>query len=451
MSNDTKPNGKNKLLDFFSHDPEKDQWSDRPVPEDERKGVWGPTSVWIGFAIAYVVAFIGAQIYFGLGMPDAIYAIVVGNLILVVYASVLAYVSAKGGLNFPLQVKEAFGQYGALVPIAIMGLLVNGWYAYQAWLAADVIRAAWGVPWLPLAIGITILFGIPAIIGIDALEEVVEKLVIPIMILFAIYMLVTQVIPAGTGILNQPPPGDSIPFMIGVGLTWGTFAVSGTATGDIVRFASNGKDAIIATLVAFLICNTGMMVLGALIAATLPELNLYFGLIGVLASIPLVLVAFISCWSTCDACHYGASMSYTNLHKKITWRIAATAGILISLLAVTTEFISNLVGLLTLIGIVVPPIGGIIIAEFVIVRRNAANDLLRNEKLNYAAIATLIIAVAVNYYTFNNYQMIPTGLAGLILTLILYPVLNQAEISITGKNTVLESAKGKTRPTKTDD
>ncbi|WP_276260592.1 purine-cytosine permease family protein [Haloglomus litoreum] len=439
------------VKEFFAYDPDKDQWSDEPVPEEERMGVWGPTSVWIGFAIAYIVAFIGAQIYFGLGMPDAIYAIVLGNLILVVYSGALAYAAAEGGLNFPLQVKEAFGSLGALIPIAIMGLLVNGWYAYQAWLAADVIRAAWSPPWLLLAVGITVLYGIPSIIGIEALEEVVTKLVIPLMLIAGIYMLVVKVLPAGASILNKPAPGEQIPFMVGVGLAWGTFAVSGTATGDIVRFASSTRNAIIATVVAFLICNTGMMVLGALVAATLPELSLYFGMIGLLASIPLVIVAFVSCFSTCDACHYGATMSYTNLHEKITWRTAAVGAMLISVIAVVSGIISNLLGYLILIGIVVPPIGAIILSEFFIVRKYQSFDIVRKERLNIPAIISLILAIGLNYYVYNNIPVIPTGLAGLLLAFILYPVLDWMRASISGEDSVRQHLEGQADPIPDDD
>lgn len=430
MSQRDKPVG--RIREFFAHDPEKDQWSDRPVPDSERLNIWEPTSVWIGFAIAYVVAFVGAQIYFGLGMPEAIYAIVLGNAILVIYSGALAYASAEGGLNFPLQVKESFGKVGSLIPIAIMGLLVNGWYAYQAWLAADVVRAAWDPPWLLISLGLTVLFGIPAIIGIEAMSDVVTKIVIPLMSLSAIYMVVTEIIPAWPGILSQPAPGQSIPFMVGVGLTWGTFAVSGTATGDIVRFAKSTKKALIATVVAFLICNTGMMVLGALVAATLPELSLYFGMIGVLGSIPLVLIAAVSCWSTCDACHYGSTMSYTNLHPKITWRVAAVTGLIISLIAVGTGIISNLFNYLILIGLLVPPIGGIIISEYFILRPNKGYEIERTENFNMAAILTLLLAIVVNYHAFQNYPQVLTGLPGLLLGIGLYPILNKVKVALTG-------------------
>jgi len=150
-----------KIRAFFAHDPERDEYSDQRVPDSERKGVWKPATVWIGFAIAYSIAFIGSQIYMGLGMPEALYAIVIGNVILAIYATLIGVAAVDGGLNFPLQVKEAFGRKGALLPIAVLGLLVNGWYAFQAWLAADVIRAAWDPNWYVLITVVVLAFGIP--------------------------------------------------------------------------------------------------------------------------------------------------------------------------------------------------------------------------------------------------------------------------------------------------
>lgn len=420
------------LREFFAHDPQNDEWADRRVPDSMRLGVWEPATVWIGFAIAFSIAFIGSQIYFGLGMPEALYAIVLGNVILAIYSSLIAVASVDGGLNFPLQVKEAFGDKGALIPIAVIGLLVNGWYAFQAWLAADVIRAAWDPSWYPLVIGVVVLFGIPSLVGVDAMSAVVEKLVIPIMLLFAGYILLAQVIPAGTSILSQPAPGETMPFFVGVGLTWGTFAVSGTATGDIVRFAEDSKQAIAATLIAFLFCNTGMMVLGALSAAALNSLDPYFGMIGLLGSVPIVAVAVVSLWSTCDACHYNATMSYTNLSSIISWRVAAVVGILAAVVTATTEIISNLENWLNLIGILVPPIGGIIIADYFALRRGVGYDATRTASYNWTAIGSLVVAVAVNYYAYVNLPQVLPGSPGLLLCLVAYPIAVKVGTAVLG-------------------
>ncbi len=422
-----------KLREFFKHDPDQDEWAERRVPGSERLGVWEPATVWIGFAIAFSIAFIGSQIYFGLGMPEALYAIVIGNVFLAIYSSLIAVASVDGGLNFPLQMKEAFGKKGALLPIAVVGLLVNGWYAFQAWLAADVIRAAWDPSWYLLVVGVVILFGLPSLIGVGAMSDVVEKLVIPIMVLFAAYILFAQVIPAGTSILSQPAPGESIPFFVGVGLTWGTFAVSGTATGDIVRFAEDSKQAVLATIIAFLICNTSMMVLGALSAAALNSLDPYFGMIGLLGSIPVVAVAVVSLWSTCDACHYNATMSYTNLSSIISWRIAGVIGILAALITATTEVISNLENWLNLISILVPPIGGIIIADYFLLRRGFGYAETRVANYNWAAITSFAVAVGVNYYAYVTYPQLLPGLAGLLLCLVAYPVSVKVGVAVLGR------------------
>jgi len=407
---------------FFRHDPERDEYSDRRLPDSESKGWWQPTSVWIGFAIAFSIAFIGSQIFMGLGMPEALYAIVLGNIILAIYASLIGMAAADGGLNTPLQIKEAFGKKAGLLPIAILGVLVNGWYAFQAWLAADVIRAAWDPNWYLLIFVVTLAFGIPAVVGLDAMSEIVEKLVIPVMLLFVAYILVAQVIPAGTSILDAPAPGESIPFLVGVGLTWGTFAVSGTATGDIVRYAENKKHAVVATVIAFLICNTVMMSAGALSAAALNGADPYFGMIGLYASIPVVVVAVVSLWSTCDACNYGATMSYTNLSDLISWRLAGTIGIVAALITGVTEVISQLESWLLLIGVVVPPIGGIIIADYFILRRKTGYEKTRVSDYNWLAISMLLIAMGVNTYAHFNIPEALPGALGLILTVTVYPL-----------------------------
>ena len=78
-------------------------------------------------------------------------------------------------------------------------------------------------------------------------------------------------------------------------------------------------------------------------------------------------MAILSNWSTCDACLYNAAMGYSNA-LNIDWRTAAIGGSIIGLIAAFTGVIGNIVGWLILLGLLVPPIGGTIIADFYFVR-----------------------------------------------------------------------------------
>ena len=197
-----------------------EEFHSKPIPLAHRLGFREPALVWSGFGIAFICAVIGGQIQQGLGTTNAILAILLGNFILFVYSALIGYPSGKWGVNFPLAVQYVFGRVGAVIPILILALLVTGWYAFQAWLTADILRVAFDLEGA-VVVGIIaavagIIYAIPVIFGIRQMA-LVRKVAIPAMVLFAGYYLITRVIPAGGDIFARQGDG-SIAFLTGVGM-----------------------------------------------------------------------------------------------------------------------------------------------------------------------------------------------------------------------------------------
>src|ERR671918_1245578 len=115
---------------------EKEEYAERPVPEQARLGFMKPALVWAGFAYAYICIFIGSQIVGGLGAPLGYVAIVTGQIFLLIYSGLIAHKGSSLGLNFPLMCKAAFGKFGYAIPVIIIAGLVTGWFAFKVWLAA---------------------------------------------------------------------------------------------------------------------------------------------------------------------------------------------------------------------------------------------------------------------------------------------------------------------------
>ena len=404
-----------------------EEFHSKPVPLAQRLGFREPALVWSGFGIAFICAVIGGQIQQGLGTTNAILAILLGNFILFAYSALIGYPSGKWGVNFPLAVQYVFGRKGAVIPILILSLLVTGWYAFQAWLTADILRVAFDLEGV-VVVGIIatvagIIYAIPVIFGIRQMA-LVRKVAIPAMVVFAGYYLITRVIPAGGEIFSREGNG-SIAFLTGVGMAWATFAVSGTMTGDIVRYTRTGKQALGVTAVAFIFSNAPFMIIGALISATIdnPDVVYFFDQKSLAVLIPLVVLAILSNWSTCDACLYNAAMGFTNTIPGFTWRRAAVFGSVIGLIAAATGFISNIVVWLLTIGLLVPPIGGTIIADYYVIRREHGFRFGRESAFNWAAIIAVVIGVLLGYWVHVQYPNFLFGITGIVSSFVVYVVL----------------------------
>jgi len=406
---------------------EENQHQSEPVPLSSRLGFKDPALVWAGFGIAYICAVIGGLIQQGLGTYDAILAILLGNFILFLYSAAIGYASGKWGLNFPLTVKAVFGETGAILPVLVMAVLVTGWFAFQAWLTADIIRVALGLD-AGLMIGvlasfIAVVMGLPVIFGIKWMANLM-KVSLPLMLIFALYYLIAIVVPAGPSLFSSPGSG-SITFMVGVGMAWSTFVVSGTMTGDIVRYTNTGKQAVWVTAVAFLFSNAPFMIFGAFISASINDATVpYFLQAGSgFLLFALVGIAILSNWSTCDACLYNATLGYTNAIPALNWRKAAILGTLIGVVAAGTGMIGNIVNNLVLVGLIVPPIGGAILADYYVIRKDLGFGVRRIARFNWAAIIAVTAGIVVGIFVNNEFPNFLFGVAGIFTSFIIYVVL----------------------------
>jgi cytosine permease len=429
-----------------------EEYHDRPVPMHARLGFKEPALVWSGFGIAYICAVIGGLIQKGLGTVDAILAILLGNAILFVYSAAIGYASGKWGMNFPLTVRAVFGRKGAVLPVLVMAVLVTGWYAFQAWLTADILRVAFdlqgGALVGVLAAVIAVVFGLPVIFGIKSMARLMQ-LALPGMLIFAAYYLFVRILPAGGEILAKAGDGK-IAFMTGVGMAWSTFVVSGTMTGDIVRYTKSGGQAVSVTAVAFLFSNAPFMIMGALIAASISDPNVQYFFdqrtIGVL--LPLVVIAVLSNWSTCDACLYNAAMGYTNSIPGLNWRSAAIVGTVIGVIAAGTGVIGNIVNWLILLGLIVPPIGGAIIADYFVVRGNAVGfGRERDAAVNWAAVIAVLLGIAIGWWVNSAYPTFLFGVAGIVSSFVIYAVLAKVSpqglgAAVSGRSSGAETVAG---------
>ena len=404
-----------------------EEYHSSPVPLADRLGFAQPAWVWSGFGIAFICAVIGGAIQQGLGTRDAILAIILGNAILFFYAAALGYASGRWGMNFPLTVRAVYGRRGAFLPVIVVTALVTGWYSFHTWLTADIIRVAFGIESqlviASIALVVGVVYAVPVILGIRSMA-LVRKIALPAMALFVLYYLVTKVLPAGADVWTAEGTGE-MTFFTGVGIAWATFAVSGTMTGDIVRYTRTGRQAIGVTGVAFLVSNGPFMILGALFAAAIddPTVPYFLDSSSVTVLLPLVAIAVLSTWSTADACLYNATLGYANSIPGFGWRSAGLLGTAIGVVLAMTGVIGNVTNLLIAIGLIVPPVGAAIITDYFVLRRGVEFSADRTSPVNVAAIVATVCGIAAGIVMYFSFPAVIFGIPGMIVTAVVYVVL----------------------------
>jgi cytosine permease len=76
--------------------------------------------------------------------------------------------------------------------------------------------------------------------------------------------------------------------------------------------------------------------------------------------------------------------------------------------------------------LIVPPIGGAIIADYYVIRGERGFGVRRNVRFNWAAIIAVIVGILVGYYVNQTYPNFLFGAAGIATSFILYAILGKA-------------------------
>lgn len=83
----------------------------------------------------------------GMNWKQAVFTILLGNLIVLVPMLLNAHAGAKYGIPFPVFVRASFGTRGANVPAMLRAFAACGWFGIQSWLGGQAIAALIGVLW----------------------------------------------------------------------------------------------------------------------------------------------------------------------------------------------------------------------------------------------------------------------------------------------------------------
>jgi NCS1 family nucleobase:cation symporter-1 len=83
----------------------------------------------------------------GMNWKQAIFTILLGNLIVLIPMLLNAHAGAKYGIPFPVFVRASFGTRGANIPATLRAIVACGWFGIQSWIGGQAIAAMLGVLW----------------------------------------------------------------------------------------------------------------------------------------------------------------------------------------------------------------------------------------------------------------------------------------------------------------
>lgn len=114
-----------------------------PIPTEKRTWGWVSYSmIWMGMVhniVSYELA--GSLIGMGMSVWEALGAVLLSNLVLIIAIWLNSVGGAKYGLPFPVLIRSSFGHKGAHVPVLIRAFVAIFWFAVQAYAGSKAVGA----------------------------------------------------------------------------------------------------------------------------------------------------------------------------------------------------------------------------------------------------------------------------------------------------------------------
>jgi cytosine permease len=363
-----------------------EEYEHAPVPLSARHSLFSMVTVWAGFPAIITGSMTGSILVLGMGFSRALAAMVIGNLIMFAYVGALGLSATRSGRNFALIASGVFGTKGYALASGLLSTLLLGWFAVQTGITGALIASTYEMNYVAMTIVAGLLYIAITFIGVRGLH-LIGLVSVPLFFVLGLFVVMHS---ASTttfdAIWNYAGNNGVATMSMGVGLTVviALFIDAGTVTADFNRWARTGTHSLIATFSAFPVSNLVAMLVGGILTAALavPDANPFgadnmFGYMNTLQigwlSALAFLFLYINLGSVCSHCLYNAATGWSRILGSKMRLLAVVLGILGIVIAAGNVW-AFFIQWLSLLGIVVPPIGMILLVEAYIFKSGGMAD-----------------------------------------------------------------------------
>ncbi|MCL3779214.1 cytosine permease [Prolixibacteraceae bacterium JC049] len=337
------------------------------VADSGKKGFWAMLVVMLGFTFFSASMWSGGTLGAGLTAGEFFTAVLAGNLILGVYTGLLAYIASKTGLSTHLLARYSFGEKGSFLPSFLLSITQVGWFGVGVAMFALPVQKAtgWDLNLIIAVSGLVMTF--TAWFGIKALT-VLSFVAVPSIAILGTTSVGTAFnefggLEAWMNIVPEKP----ITLVAAIGICVASFISGGTLTPDFTRFSKSSKISVSTTIIAFFLGNTLMFLFGAVGAAFYQQADISDVLMKQGMIVWAMIILGLNIWTTNDNALYASGLGFSNITKFPKKAVVIFNGVLGTLLAL--YLYNNFVGWLSFLNTMLPSIGGVLIADYYLIRK----------------------------------------------------------------------------------
>lgn len=419
----------------------------KPTTSEQRTwSKWHIAALWVGMAVCIPTYMLASDLMkgtpgnLGASLGDAVLAIAIGNVVVLIPLLLNAHPGTKYGIPFPVLLRSSFGVLGANIPALMRALVACGWFGINTFfggiaiysLAVVLLPSGWVMPeilpaWFGISTGMLlcylIFWAIQVAIIVRGMESirVLETWAAPFLILIGLVLfgwawgeVGSLSAMLGDSAASTQSTSTTLAYGInGAVAFWGTLALN---IPDFARYAKTQRDQIVGQAIALPPTMTLYAFIGA--AVTNATVIIFGSAIGnpviLMAKIGSPLVALISMFALALATlstNLAANIvspanDISNLAPhRISFRKGAVIAAVVACLFRPWTLADSVILWLSAYGAVLGAVGGIMIADYYLIRKTKllVDDLYSRDGcyeykwgFNPVALFALACAIAIN-------------------------------------------------------
>ena len=353
-----------------------------PVPAEQRRPWTSIMFIWMGSAICVPALMVGGMIGAGMKIGPAFLAMIAGFVLVCIYMILIGIQGSDLGMPTTAIFSRAFGERGSTVAsglvIAICGI---GWFGVQTTVCGTafctILKDFCGVDfpiWLSDTIwGVAML--LTAVYGIKVIDFL-NKIAVPALLIMLVWGLIVALKGNAVENLRNYEPAAPITFIGGTTLAVSGFAVGAVLSSDYTRYSRSRGDTIKSSVLGVLPASILVLGIGGILTQTTGNYDLTVMFSGI--GLPLVglLCLILATWTTNCGNAYSGGIAIVGVFKMkddkraIVTLIAGAIGTVLSIVGIMNYFTP----FLSFISVLVPPMAGVVIADYWILGKGKKED-----------------------------------------------------------------------------
>ncbi|HUG40171.1 MAG TPA: cytosine permease [Longimicrobiales bacterium] len=350
-----------------------------PVPAGETVRGWHIVVIYVGVALTLPAFLTGGEIGLGVGLSSGVVATLVASAILAAVGLATGYLGARTRLSTYMISRHAFGRAGARIPNGLLALTLFGWFGVTAAFFAQATHAL-ALSYLGLDLGPatwtivgTVLMTSTALFGFKGLDKL-SVVVTPLLVLLLGAAVVESLAISSPGNVLAYEGSGAFPVGAAVSMLVGGWMVGAVVLPDLTRYAVSPRHGMVGGGLSFVVGMVVVIVPSMIVAVANGNQDLVAVVVSFGWATAGLAVIVLSAWSSNDNNVYSAALGLASIVEGVAkWKITLAAGAAGGLLALI-GIIDRLVPLLMGLGILIPPIAGVYVTDWLLHRESYDPD-----------------------------------------------------------------------------